>query len=81
MLLTISGRSGEIGLVSRAVDAFTEIAGSASTLMTASVTSLTVSSGSSRQFTFAVARCGSALCAWPADTIVATHVVRRSALK
>src|ERR1700730_639705 len=38
------------------------------------------SPGRMRQFTFADASCGRALVAWPPESIVATHVVRISAL-
>ena len=57
------------------------IRGSATTAFRVASTSSIGSPGRTRQFTVARAVWGSALSAWPASRRVATHVVRRSALK
>ena len=49
---------------------------SAMTCFSVAVTYSGFSSGSTRQFTFAAASCGSAFFAWPPSSWVATHVVR-----
>ena len=54
---------------------------SAITRASVACTSATFSPGRMRQFTVALARCGSAFSAWPASTIVVVQVVRTAALK
>ena len=50
---------------------------SPTTRSSAARVSSAVSDGRMRQFTFASASCGRAFVAWPPESIVATHVVRR----
>src|SRR5262249_9568609 len=71
-----SGRSGDglLGLASPTNE--TVIFGSASPSTSLSRPEFGDTPGRMRQLTFAVASCGSALVAWPPDSIVATHVVR-----
>ena len=64
--------AGMLGVASSTSD--TSIAGSASTFVSCVTTAATGTPGRIRQFTLAVASCGSALGAWPPSSCVATHV-------
>ena len=71
-----SGRSGDGLLGCASSTNATVIFGSASTSTSLSFTDAGDTPGRMRQFTFAVASCGSALFAWPPSSRVATQVVR-----
>src|SRR3954452_16880519 len=75
-----SGRSGEDLLGCASFTKATEIFGSASTSVSLAFTAVGATPGRIRQFTLALAICGSALVACPPSSFVATHVVRIIAL-
>src|SRR5512143_3082190 len=75
-----SGRSGEAGLGRAVSIGVTCTVVSLITRTSARSTAAGSAPGSMRQFTVARAVCGSALGAWPPSSIVATQVVRMSAL-
>src|SRR5215472_10718177 len=72
----ICGVSGDGGLGFAALTGVTLTLGLSMTRTSVCCTSFGSAPGNMRQLMFAVARCGSALAAWPALAIVATHVVR-----
>src|SRR5262245_1051882 len=74
------GLSGEAGLGVASLTKLTVTFGSATTDSSFAFTLAGNSPGRMRQLTLAAATCGSALVAWPPSSIVATQVVRISAL-
>src|SRR6201986_3738451 len=70
----VSGGGGETGLFSPTMEDL--IAGASATFCSAAIPASGASPGMMRQLTLAVARCGRALGAWPAVSMVATQVVR-----
>src|SRR5258706_13220940 len=74
MICGVRAGGGDTGL--GVPTALTVIALSARTLPSVAWTASTETPGRIRQLTLACACCGNAFGAWPALTIVATHVVR-----
>src|ERR1051325_3565108 len=75
-----AGLSGDASLGFASATNGTAIFGSANTDSSFVLIVAGDSPGRMRQLTFAAASCGSALVAWPPSSIVATQVVRISAL-
>ena len=73
-----SGRSGEAGAVASPSRVSVTFSLGPAISVSLRVTKPRSSSGNIRQLTLALALCASALGAWPAFSIVATHVVRSS---
>ena len=78
--LSTFGSIGVYGVLVAAFTAVTLICGSAKTWFSVRSSSATLSTGKTRQFTVAVASCGNAFSACPADISVGTQVVRSVAL-
>src|SRR4051812_45060184 len=75
-----SGRSGDGLLGCASLTKATVTLGSATISVSFAFTAAGDTPGRMRQFTFALAICGSALVAWPPSSLVATQVVRIIAL-
>src|SRR6202043_3356687 len=75
----VSGGGGDVG--PRVSSVVTLTAGSATNSSSFARTDSVLTPGKMRQLTIARARCGSALVAWPASSIVATQVVRSVAFQ